>query len=203
MIMDDLNRKLEVYSDQLLRQVRWEAETLSMDLAEQFRFDEAMPLAAEAVDSVGELSASVGAIVSSVEEVSGSIEEVAGSIGALTPLVERLIVVTEGTPALIAKERAEALSGVSQEISRALQFVTSERLAALQTVNDTVAREREILTRDLDLVSAKAINHAFWRATQLVAGVVVVLLLAGLVALRMVRSMLVELTRGRLSAQGS
>ena len=201
MTVDDLNRRLEVYADQLLRQVRWEAQIISMDLAEQFELDAAMPLAGRAVDSVGEVAAAVG-------HVGDSVQVAAGSIETLVPLLERAIVVAEQAPELVTSERAAAIAAVHTELDRTIQFVskeretalqhiTAERLAALQTLHDTIITEREVLTDDVRTISVEAIDHAFWRATQLVAAVLGVLLLAALAGLFLLRRMVAGLLRER------
>jgi hypothetical protein len=47
--VDDLNRRLEIYSAQLLEQSRWQAELFLMDFTREHQWEKALPLAEQAV----------------------------------------------------------------------------------------------------------------------------------------------------------
>ena len=47
--LDDLTRRLDVFSVQLFDQARWQADLAAMDLASQYELEKAMPLAQNAV----------------------------------------------------------------------------------------------------------------------------------------------------------
>jgi len=57
--VDDLNRRIEVYSAQLLDQTRWQAELFTGDLADRFEAEKALPLAERSVQA---LERSVGVL---------------------------------------------------------------------------------------------------------------------------------------------
>jgi hypothetical protein len=50
--MDDVSRRMDVYTGQLLEQSRWQAELFAMDLASEYQLQRVMPLAGKAVESV-------------------------------------------------------------------------------------------------------------------------------------------------------
>lgn len=192
--VDDLNRRLEIYSDQAVRQARWEAQLLTMDLSEQLGADQAMPLAQEGVAQVAQLGASVA-------EVADSIERVAAQVEALVPIVNRLAATVEEGPELIASERAVAIQAAQDEISRTIEFVQQEREIALKHISterhtallhlhETIAAERKVLTEDLEAVAARTVDHTFKRVVQLVAALVLVLALLALAGLFIVRRMI-------------
>lgn len=189
--VDDLNRRLEIYSDQAVRQARWEAQLLTMDLSEQLGADQAMPLAREGVAQVAQLGASVA-------EVAGSIEDVAGQVEALIPIINRLAATVEAGPELITSERAIAIRTAQDELSRtisvmqkereiALTALSKEREAALASLGTTIREEREELTRELEGVTTRAIDHTFSRVVQLLIGVFVGLAFLGLAGLLLTR----------------
>jgi hypothetical protein len=159
--VDDLNRKLDVYSDHLFRQVRWEGELLGDDL----RLADVPPLAERAVQSA---------------------ERATATFDRLAPGFERAVAVAEDTPALIASERKAAIDGLGKELTRtiaflqeeriaALQQVTAERIAAISGMSQTVSEERKALDRDIERIGLQLVDHAMWRLAQLVAAVLVFL----------------------------
>jgi hypothetical protein len=170
--VDDLNRRLEIYSDQLFRQGRWEAQLFKTELMAELPVAQALPLAERTVKSV---------------------EQAVATVDRLAPAIERAVGVAENAPKLIASEREAAIKAVQDELTRTIKFVqeervaaldrlTSERLAAIQDLQVTFVAERKALTQDLEQISLKVVDHAFWRAAQLLAAVLV-LLAIGLVAL--------------------
>lgn len=170
--VDDLNRRIEIYSAQLVDQVRWQAELFTLDMAGEFQVEQALPLAQSVVRSAGR----------AVE-----------TMDRLVPPVERALVVLERAPGLIADERGLAIEALRAELTRTITFVqqeriaalkhlTSERIAAVLELHDAVVQERKALTRDLDQMSVNVVDHAFQRAAQLGAVVLVVVFL-GIVAL--------------------
>lgn len=174
---DDLNRRLEIYSAQVLDQARWQAELFAMDLAAGYQVQQALPLAQSAVTSAGR----------AVE-----------TLDRLAPSVERSLAVVQQAPNLIATERAAAIQAMQAELARAITFVqeeriaalkqlSSERIAAVRDLRDTVVQERKSLSQDLDQMSVKAVDHAFWRAAQLCAVVLAVVFIAIVVLLFLAR----------------
>ena len=175
--VDDLNRRLEVYSDQLFRQARWEADLFKTDLLRDLSLDGALPLAERAVQSA---------------------EQAAATVDRLVPVAERAVSVAEGAPKLVASEREAAIKAVQNELTRTIKFVqeermaalehlTKERLAAIQELQRTVVQERKALTAEIEQVGLKLVDHAMWRVTQLVAVSLAGVWCAGVVSLFLVR----------------
>jgi hypothetical protein len=157
--VDDLNRRLEIYTDQLFRQGRWEAQLFKSELMAELPVAQALPLAERAVESA---------------------EQAVATVDRLAPAIERAVGVAETAPSWIASEREAAIKAVQDELTRTIKFVqeervaaldrlTSERLAAIQDLQVTVVAERKALTQDLEQISLKVVDHAFWRTAQLLA----------------------------------
>jgi hypothetical protein len=173
--IDDLNRKLDVYSDQLFRQVRWEGELLGSDL----RLADVPPLAERTVQSA---------------------ERVAAAFDRLAPGFERAVAVAEGTPALIGAERKAAIESLGRDLTRAMAFlqqerivalrqVTEERLAAINGMSQTVSEERKALDRDIERIGLELVDHAVWRLAELAAAVLVFLGVGTVAILVLVRKL--------------
>ena len=152
--VDDLNRRLEIYSDQVVRQARWEAELFKSDLMTELPVAQALPLAERAVKSA---------------------EQAVASVDRLAPVVERAVVVLEETPKVISAERQAAVKSVQDELTRTILFVQEQRAAALKDLHGAMTEERVALTQDIEQISLKVVDHAFWRATQLLAAALVIL----------------------------
>ena len=185
--VDDLNRKLEIYTSQVPEQARWQAELFTDNLASQYGLDRAMPLAESAVGSAQDALAHVGPAVDTLNRAVDSVDR-------LVPAVEKSLAIVEQAPALIASEREAALKTLSAEITRTITFVqeeriaalkqlTSERIAAVQELRDTVVQERKILTADITTLSANVVDQAFIRAVQLCAGVLIALFIGAVLLL--------------------
>jgi len=174
--LDDLNRRLEVYSSQLVRQARWEGELLASDP----RLAEAVPLAERAV--------------SSAEKASATLDRVA-------PQVERTLGVAEGAPALIASERKAALDSLAADLARTIVFLqqeringfqqlTRERMEALSDLERSVSQERRAFDRDLERAAREMVDRAFWRLAQLVAATLAALVILTAAGLLLVKKLL-------------
>jgi hypothetical protein len=170
--MDDLSRRFDVYSGQLLDQSRWQAELFAMDLASQYQVENVMPLAQKTVESVA-------VAASAADRTIGPLDRTAAAL--------------ETAPGVIAKERVAAQQDIHEEISRAFQFeqqeltasfdqLAKERVAALLELHRNVAEERTAFTRDLERLSYSVVDHAFLRTAQL-STVIVFVVFAGVVGL--------------------
>jgi hypothetical protein len=157
--MDDLNRKLDVYSKQLFRQGRWEAERFKMQTVAELRVDEAIPLAERAVKSA---------------------EQAVATVDRLAPAVERSLAVAESAPKLVASERDIVIKTAHAEVADALKFAHEERIAALEQVgkerrmaleqlNETIIQQRTQVVADAGKITAREIDYAVRRVTWLVA----------------------------------
>jgi hypothetical protein len=170
--LDDLNRRMDVYSAQLLDQARWQAELLSMDLAADYELDTLLALAKRAADSA---------------------DQAASTLNRLAPAMETALAVAASGPELIAAERKVAIEAAQMEIARVIEFarkeleetqryVTVERKAALSDAAATIVAERKALAADVDGTFTRLVDYAFWRIVCL-AGVVLVLVFVGIIAL--------------------
>jgi hypothetical protein len=97
----DLNRKVDVYSDHLFRQVRWEGELLGIDL----KLADVPPLAERAVQSA---------------------ERATATFDRLAPGFERAVAVAEEAPALVASERKAAIEGLGKELDQDIERIGLE-----------------------------------------------------------------------------
>jgi hypothetical protein len=179
---DDLVRRLDVYTAQLLNESRWQAELLAMDMVRRYQTDHLFLLAENAIESA---------------------EAATATANRLLPNIEAALAAAESAPEVIAKERAAAIDALAQELSRTLYFVRDERVAALAHVTrereaaltelrQLIEKERQRWSADMESISQKAVDRAFLRATQLSAGVLIVLFIGLLVALFAIRRIFTE-----------
>jgi hypothetical protein len=159
--VDDLNRKMDVYSDQFFRQARWEAEQFSLELSA----DQAIPLAERAVKSS---------------------EQAVATFERLEPAIERAVEVAEQAPKVVTSEREAAIKALGEELKTALEFAREERIAALKKLGEDLASERQAAGREAE----KVVDHAMTRVAEIVGATVLVLLLAAIAGLWLVRRML-------------
>jgi hypothetical protein len=156
-LLDDLNRRLEVYRAQLFRQARWEAERFKADLRADLATDRAVPLAERAVPSAG---------------------RAVGTVEHLAPPIERAAGAVHDAPKVVAVERETAFQALHEEWARTLQFahaerlavlkgLTQERIAALRELHDTLAEERHALTREMEQLSLTVVDHAMGHLARL------------------------------------
>lgn len=120
--LDDLVRRLEVYSDQVPKQARWEAELLLLD-------------AGRAPAIAKTLSLAEGAVASSDRAVEAA-QRAAQVAERLAPAVERAVATVEKLPETMAAERRAALAEVRADVARERKAMTDdmERLT-LQVVD--------------------------------------------------------------------
>jgi hypothetical protein len=157
--LDDMNRKLEVYSSQLFRQARWEAQRMKLELIAELRLDQAIPLAEHAVKSA---------------------DSAVATIDRLSPALDRSLTVAQDVPKLAASERVAAIDALHTEVARALEFVREERIATLAQVEKErtmaitdVARialeQRKQIVLEADRIAGKQIDYAVAQVTRLLA----------------------------------
>lgn len=168
MTTDDLNRKLDIYSDQLFRQARWEAELFKLETVKELSVDQAMPLAERGIKSA---------------------EQAARAIERLTPTIERAAAVAEKSPELVTSERKAAIEALHVELQEAIASVHDERLAALRQFHEALAEERKAITKDVESISLKAVERAMERLQWLVTLVLAIVLATAWAGLFVVRKM--------------
>src|SRR5262245_60302894 len=175
--LDDLNRRLEVYSAQLFRQARWEAERFTSELLSDLAADQAVPLAERAAQSAG---------------------RAVGTVERLAPPIERAAGVAQEAPKIVAVERKAAFKALHGELARTIQFVHDERhaamddltkelSAALQELHDTIATERQALTSDVEQLSLKVVDHAMGQLARLLGAAMAAAVMTACLGLFLVR----------------
>ena len=148
--IDDLNRKLDVYSEHVFRQARWEAELVASDL----RLADVPPLAERSVQS----AESLGRLSTGSRRASSGWRP--------SPRRRRLSSPRSGRPRSTAwaREPTRMIAFLQQERVVALKQVTDERIAAINTITQAVSEER---TRSSATSSA---SGSSWWTTQLASG---------------------------------
>ena len=183
---DDLRRQIEVYSDDLFRQARWEVELLKMDLGT----DQLMPLLGRAVTSS---------------------ERAVTTLDGLAPAFTKAADTVATSAVVIAAERQAALVGLQNIVAQMLRFaegerratldqVTAERVAALDQVGDKLTEivgefrtiavtERTALSRDIEVAGTRIVDHAAWRLAQLLAALLAALFVGSALLLLVARKL--------------
>ena len=175
--LDDINRRFEVYSGQMVRQARWEIERQTLGLLEDLSAKEVVPLAARAVASA---------------------ERAAAEISRLVPAVEGAAHTAERAADIVATERRAAVNAISADLARTIDFAQRERLAVLEylslerktAIDDlrkTITEEHEAVVTDTQQVADRLVDHAMDRVERLVLKVVGMLLIAAFAMLVMMR----------------
>ena len=164
--LDDLNRRLEIYSHQLFRQARWEAERFKLELLSDRAADQAVLLA---------------------ERMVRSAEQAVATVERLTPAIERAASVAQDAPNLVASERETAIKALQAELTRTMQFVREERIAALKELHEAVAQERKALISDVNQIILRVVDHSFERLARLVAVAMAAAIMAAFFGLLLVR----------------
>lgn len=191
--LDDLNRRLEVYSDQMVKQAQWTAELALQDISEELALKQAVPTATQIAGSVGAIDASVAAIDKDVDHLAQSLHDSSIALGSL--------------PNLIAEERAMAIKTAQEEITRTMEFfskeiaqalkhLTEERVAAIEAVQATIALERRMVIDESKDFGPKIVDHAFLRAAQLGGAALVALALLAWIVLARLGSLVRQLPKG-------
>ena len=173
--LDDLSHRIDIYSAQLFDQSRWQAELFTMDLAEDYQMERALPLAENAVQSAA-----------SVVKV----------LNRIVPPLETALETVDAAPDIIAKERGAAIEILQQELTRTIQFaqmeriaalehLTKERVAALTALHEYIVKERRALMEEMKELGREVADHALLRTAQMVAAFLAALFV-GAVALLLI-----------------
>jgi hypothetical protein len=170
--MDDLSRRLEIYSAQLPDEIRWQSELFALDMGEDLQIEETIPLAQDAVRAAAEAMTAANSLI---------------------PSIEKVLAALESAPEMISRERIAALESLHQELTRTLHFIqqeriaalehiTNERLAVLTDLNQTIVKEHQVLKAEIEQMGRDVVDHAYLRTAQLTAAVLI-LLFIGIVVL--------------------
>jgi len=191
---DDIHREIQIYSDHLFRQARWEAELLKLDL----HTEDVWPLAERAVKSSERAVVTLDSLVPAINRAAD-----------VLPAIKSAADTASTAPALIATERKAAVDAVNEDLIRTLIFLhgeriasmeqfgqervaalntlTEERIAALKEIREIVASERLELSREIEQSSLRLVDHAAWRITQLVVAASAFLVLTAILLLLLLR----------------
>ena len=194
--LEDLNRRLEIYSTQLFRQARWEAERFKFDLLSDLAADQAVPLAARAVQSAERAVVTVERLAPTIERAASVAAVV--TVERLAPALERAVGVAQDAPKVVAVERETAFKALHDELARTIQFLhderlaaldglTKERSAALQELHETIAAERHALTSDVQQLSLKVADHAIGQLARLLGAAMAAAIIAACLGVFLVR----------------
>jgi len=183
--VDDLNRRLEIYSAQLMEQARWQAELFTMRLEDELQVKKAVPLTEAAVKSA---------------------DRIAGSLEPLVPALDESLGPLKALPEIIASERTAIFDALSIQIDRVLAFIqgervatlkqfTQERLATARDIRSALDEERRLIKAEVGQMIDQAVDRAFLRAAQIGAvalastfvGIVILMFLARWILVRPTR----------------
>jgi len=157
--MDDLNRKLEVYSDQIPAQMRWQAEVFAGDALDELKLRESVetiPLLMETAIAALETARSAPAVIASEREV----------------LLEALRAETTLALEALQQERKEVMEQISLEREIVLADIAANRIALTEdlrserkAIEEMVARERDILLDETGAMGERLIDRFFVNMT--------------------------------------
>jgi hypothetical protein len=202
---DDIHREIQIYSDHLFRQARWEADLLKLDL----HTEEVLPLAERAVKSSERAVMTLDSAGGTIDKAVVTLDRAVVTLDSLVPAIKSMADTASNAPALVTSERKAAIEAVhadltqtliflqgeriaslkqvSEERIAALRALTEERVAALAELREIAANERAALSRDIEQSTLKLVDHAAWRITQLVVGACGFLVVAAMLLLLAIR----------------
>ncbi|UCF18572.1 MAG: hypothetical protein JSU87_11560 [Gemmatimonadota bacterium] len=174
----DLSARLSIYAELLPKQTRWQAALL---------------LSAEA----GDLS--LLETMRNIERHAGGIENIAAFLDSTKAFLDTMPVLVssqrQAVMADIARERITVMQEVDSLLALTLQAIAAERAAVMADIT----QERIATLQELDAIATRltglavenamdrvntAIDHFYWRAVQLLAGLIMLIAAAGYLGLR-------------------
>jgi hypothetical protein len=179
---DDLHREIQIYSDHLFRQARWEAELLKLDLDGS----DVVPMAERAVKSSERAAATLDNLAPSIKsaaDTAANIPELVTSerksaVDAVNDNVTKTLTFIHGerVDALqqfgddlqvvlkqVSHERIATMQEVSEERLSILAGLKDERIAAMKEFQDIAETQRLALSRDIEQTGVRLVDHAAWR----------------------------------------
>ena len=130
---DDLIRRLDVYSDQLLHEARWQAELFAMDLGRIYKMEETLLLAEQAVESAAVATANANRLLPQLEAALAEYRSVRAQIEAR----RQTVLLAEETLDLADTRFANGLS-TQLEVSDAALLLDQARVNEVQALYDYV-----------------------------------------------------------------
>jgi len=128
---DHLHREVQIYSDHLFRQARWEGELLAMDLHNE-------------VDLHGERAFFLA------ERGVKSGETAAAAVDNLAPAIKSVADVASSAPTILAAGRQAAIEAIGENLTRTMTFLQGERIAALKELRGIVGDEHLAISREVE-----------------------------------------------------
>jgi hypothetical protein len=178
---DDLHREIQIYSNHLFRQARWEAQLVELDLPT----DQVMPLAERAVKSseravttLDQLTPSLTVAANAAAKAADAASDATSKLPANIPTLvttERIAAVDaigedlRKTLLFATGERIAAFGEISQERIAAMDQISAERIAVMKDVREISDTERLALSKDIEQASLNVVDQAAWRLTKIIA----------------------------------
>jgi len=195
---DDIYREIQIYSDHLFRQARWEAELLKLD----FHGDQVLPMAERAVRSSERA-------VDTLDSVAPSLKDAVETLNSIAPSIKNAAETASHFPELLISERKTAIDAVYQDLAQTLIFLhgeriasmrqisdertavlvrlTDERIAALKELREIAVEQRLAFSKDMEQAGFRLVDHAVWRITQLITAILAFLFLTAILFLFLIR----------------
>ncbi len=178
--LDDLSRKLDIYSSQLLRQARWEAERIESQ--------------AKAAMAQSPATAMAQRSVASAEQAAAAVAQAAHTLEHLSPAAQRALEALAEAPPMLDRERLATMKELHEELSQTSRFVNEERTAVLDAVRQeralamkdldrTMDEQRKAMAADAERVSLTVVDRASRKAHQLAIYTLAAVILAGFLGL--------------------
>ncbi len=165
--VEDLNRKIDVYGDQMPAQLRWEAELLFQDKVNDFHLHETTERIPAFMDTTSQ----------TMEQFSVSLDEVPAMIEKeRTEILTSFQDITDDALLSLAQER-EALTlyftserkAVMGDLNQARTEIGEDLAYQLKQVEASLVRERKLLVSDVEQVRVRLIQDGFRRLLILLA----------------------------------
>jgi hypothetical protein len=178
--LGDLSRKLDVYSGQVFRQARWEAERLESETKDALAKSPATAMAQRSV--------------ASAEQATAALELAAHTLQQLSPAIQKALEALAEAPPTLVQERVATMKTLHEELTQTLRFATDERTAVLEAVGQeralamkdlerTLDEQRKAMARDAERVSLMVVDHANRKVQQLAIFTLTAVILAGFLGL--------------------
>lgn len=156
--VDDLNRKLDVYSDQIPKQARWEAELFTLGVLGDLELDQSLARVPELLDASKatlEVAQAMPEMVASERAVVLDAVRAEVAVSLETLQAERQAVMEQ-----VARERQIVLAEV--EVQRIA--MTTDLIRERQALEAMVARERAIVINETEDLRTRLIEDIFIKA---------------------------------------
>jgi hypothetical protein len=160
--MDDLSRRMEVYSAQLPKIATWQAEIMLLGMLGDDATDPPLARLPELMDTAAELGATVEELPDLVaEEREAIFEEIRAE------RLDTLEYIRAEREAILAWATAER-EAILRDVDRMRQATTDDLRGEVRTVTETLLGERDEVIAAADDISTRAIDHSMNRAESLI-----------------------------------